>query len=178
MPGKAQKEKNLYAAVSDSCDCRTGSPTTSDNLRAPGDATCYRWRTRCERSWRKTFATQRRTIMTNYIWQLVGRAERNRRVAHDGQHSRHRFALALRFSRQQRGEVGGALKAVLRPDVAGQGGSAARLGEVMLLQQRELHGVERFVGHDPVLAAVVNDLSTVGVLDDRGVAAGILNRQV
>jgi hypothetical protein len=39
--------------VGDSPDCRAGSPTTSDNLRAPGNETCYPWRTRCNRGWRK-----------------------------------------------------------------------------------------------------------------------------
>ena len=48
----------------------------------------------------------------------------------------------------------------------------------MLLEERELLVVGRVVGHDPVLGAVVHKLFAPDVLDDRGVAAGVLDRQV
>jgi hypothetical protein len=54
VPGKPQRERHLRAVVGDSSDCRAGLSDNSDNPRTPGDETCYRWRTRCSRAWKKT----------------------------------------------------------------------------------------------------------------------------
>src|SRR6185436_3621255 len=69
------REKITYGRLSATAPTvGAGSPTTSDNLRTPGDETCYPWRTPCKMPWRTTFATKRRTIMgttpTDYTWQL------------------------------------------------------------------------------------------------------------
>src|SRR4051794_11895980 len=70
VPGKAQGGKN-YGRLS------ATAPTVGRALRQPpttfaplGDQACYPWRTRCNSRWRKTFATKRRTIMADYIWEL------------------------------------------------------------------------------------------------------------
>ena len=44
-----------------------------------------------------------------------------------------------------------------------------------LFEQRELFGIWRIIGHYSVLAAVMNDPLSTDILDDGGVAAGILD---
>lgn len=83
---------------------------------------------------------------------LVRRAEWDRNIACDCQYPRDRFTFVLRVW-QHRGIVGGTLKTVGGFDVAGQ-------------------------SHDPVLGTMVSDRFAPDVLDDGGIAARILDREV